>query len=313
MNAPALTADLAAGGRRVRRKRPPRRSWLDITLIVSALLHATALLLAIFLHAIPKLAPPEEPKGFDMVFDHGQAAPKAVPVPGRFVEMPNGERVAQTPSQPSPPVPPQPKIPDEKPAPQMNLLPPEYYLRQQPPPPPVEQSEPIPESTKEAKQQRRRERTAPPHNPFAHPTPWTFASRSSPAIPRGLHNSHSLDLSMGPMIEGGQVREAIPHIASAGADGDYLERLSEYVETHKYYPESAARVGEDGISIIRALIRRDGTVENVQLEQSSGSRTLDVAWLSLFRGQKLPPFPDDMKEQEKEFTLSMDYELLYRR
>ena len=126
----------------------------------------------------------------------------------------------------------------------------------------------------------------------------------------GLRNSRSMDLSMGPVIEGGQLRDAVPHVASAGADGDYMEALGEYVETHKFYPELAGRNGEQGTVVVRALIARDGTVKDVRLEQTSESRLLDVALISMFRGKHLPPFPEDMKEQEREFTISMTYEIV---
>jgi hypothetical protein len=36
-----------------------------------------------------------------------------------------------------------------------------------------------------------------------------------------------------------------------------------------------------------------------------------LALLSLFRDKHLPPFPDDMKENEHEFTISMTYEIVY--
>jgi TonB family protein len=136
-----------------------------------------------------------------------------------------------------------------------------------------------------------------------------FAARSARPT-RGLHNSHSYDLSMGPVIEGGELKDAVPHIASPGADGDYMQLLSDYVETHKYYPEQAGRNGEQGTATIKAVIARDGTVKDVHLEQSSESRMLDVALLSMFRAKHLPPFPDDMREKEREFTITMTYEIV---
>ena len=116
---------------------------------------------------------------------------------------------------------------------------------------------------------------------------------------------------MGPVIQGGQLRDAVPHIASAGADGDYMEMLSEYVETHKYYPEQAGRNGEQGTAVVKVLMARDGTVKDVRLEQSSESHMLDAALESMFRDKHLPPFPDDMREGQKEFTISMTYEIVY--
>jgi hypothetical protein len=37
-----------------------------------------------------------------------------------------------------------------------------------------------------------------------------------------------------------------------------------------------------------------------------------MAWISLFREKHLAPFPENMRENQRDFTLSMDYELIYR-
>jgi TonB family protein len=130
---------------------------------------------------------------------------------------------------------------------------------------------------------------------------------------RGLRNSKSLDLAMGPTISGGQMHDAVAHVSNPGASGDYLAEISAYVEQHKFYPSQAASNGEDGVATIEATISRDGRVTNVQLKQSSGSRWLDMAWESLFRDHRFSPFTDDMKGDKQNFTLTMDYELIYRR
>ena len=166
--------------------------------------------------------------------------------------------------------------------------------------------------TKAERRQRARTRTAPRASPFANPQQYSFESRPSASRPRGLRGSRSLNLSLGLTVRGGVLTDAVPHVASPGANGDYLELLNEYVETHKFYPEQARADNESGTSVIRATISRDGRVRDVQLVESSGSSWLDMAWLGLFRGQRLPPFPDDMKEAQRDFTMSMDYELIYR-
>jgi TonB family protein len=265
------------------------------------------MLLAIILLArhVPGAPPQPQPQqGVEMVFENGQKSPNAAPNPKRFVEIPRGELpgAQPTPQAPSPPpVPPSPE-------PQINLLPPEMRAL---PLPPVSQSEPVPlpAPSRTPRQEQRRPRASPQNNPFAHLSLPNFAA-TPPHPSRGLRNSRSVDLSMGPVIEGGELRDAVPHVASAGADGDYMERLGEYVETHKFYPEQAGRNGEQGTVVVRALIARDGTVKDVHLEETSESRMLDVALISMFRGKHLPPFPEDMKEKEREFTISMTYEIV---
>ena len=293
--------------------RPPRsgrdRGWLELVLLASALTHMLILAIVVFARRPPEIvAEVPNQQGFALVWDHGQRRPDAVPVPGRFLSMPNGER--------APNAAPAPQSREQKPQQQAMLQP-------QPQPQPQETQRPTPqvhenegESTPvpapHARREQHRPKTAQQVNPFAHPLNLSFSSVSRPASRNGLHGSKSLDLSMGLLIEGGQLKDAVPHVSSPGADGDYLELLSEYVETHKFYPERAASNGEDGVAVIRATIARDGTVTDVHLVESSGSRDLDLAWIGLFRNQRLAPFPDDMREKQRDFTLSMDYVLIYR-
>ena len=240
-----------------------------------------------------------------MVFEHGKQSPNAAPHPSRFVQIPKGETNGTTEQQATPPA--VPPAPQAQPAPEINLLPPEMIA---PPLPPVARAEPTPAPSRAQKQQTPRRRARPQTNPFTQTITPDFAQHM-PSHARGLHNSRSMDLSEGPVIEGGQLRDAVPHVSSAGADGDYMELLSAYVETHKFYPEQAGRNGEQGTAVIKVLMTRDGTVKDVHLEQSAESRLLDMALLSLFRDKHLPPFPDDMKESQHEFTISMTYEIVY--
>jgi TonB family protein len=293
--------------------RPPRSergaTWLEWVLLGSALAHA--LLLAIILFArrpqeVVAIVPDQQ--GFALIWDHGQRRPDAVPVPGRYLSMPNGERAPNSVRSR--------QTREQKPQQQAMLQPqtqPQPQETQRPTPQTHEnEGEIAPIPAPHALREQHRPRTSQQVNPFAHPLNLSFSSVSRPAMRNGLHGSKSLDLSMGLLIEGGQLKDAVPHVSSPGADGDYLELLSEYVETHKFYPESAAKNGEDGVAVIRATIMRDGTVKDVHLVESSGSRDLDIAWISLFRDQHLAPFPDDMREQQRDFTLSMDYVLIYR-
>ena len=91
------------------------------------------------------------------------------------------------------------------------------------------------------------------------------------------------------------------HVIGPGGRGDYMEALSEFVELHKYYPPSSARNGEEGESVLRVTIERDGTVKNMRLLSSSGSSMLDSAWEAVFRDNKLPPFPDDLPGNQQTF------------
>jgi protein TonB len=279
------------------------RSRLDAILLASLLVHA--LLLAIILlarHLSGRPSTPAQP-GYEIVFENGQQSPNAVPAPSRQVSIPNGETAPPQAAraQPAPPT----QTPAEQ-QPMVNLMPEEYAMQQ--PPPPQQEEEPLPQPRRVVP----RPRPSRSNNPFAGMPIYGAPSQAPQRVPRGLRGSRSLDLQLGLNVQGGQLREAVPHVSSPGADGDYLERLSDYVETHKFYPELAAANREAGVAVIKATILRDGTVRDVRLVESSGSRTLDMAWMGMFRNKRLPPFPDDMREDQREFTLSMDYEIIYR-
>ncbi len=272
------------------------RRRADWVLPASALLHALMISLVLLARVRETTAPPPETPGFAMLWDHGVQLPDAVPVPGARPSIPAGENARSL--QAATPVPP-PAAPKQEsqaaPAPEIAAKAPKV-------PQLAPGAGPLPRRAAQQRAQRA--------NPFAHATDLRFSQAPRSAAGGRLHGSRSMDLSMGLHVEGGQLRDAVPHVTSPGADGDYIERLSEYIEVHKFYPERAAANGEDGVAVLRATIARDGTVKDVELEQSSGSNDLDDAWLSLFRHKRLAPFPDDMNEAERTFEMSMDYILL---
>jgi TonB family protein len=301
-----MTNPLAAPRRPNWGRTSPARNGIELGAVTSVFVHGMVLAIILFAKHLPSRPPPPPPEeGVEMVFDHGQQSPHAAPHPKRFVQIPRGENTGTVEHPATPKTPP--PAPQAQRAPEVNLLPPEMIA---PPLPPVAHAEPTPSPSRAQKQQQQRRRAQPQTNPFAQMIMPNFAEHA-PSHARGLRNSRSMDLSEGPVIQGGQLRDAVPHIASPGADGDYMELLSEYVETHKFYPEQAGRNGEQGTAVVKVLMTRDGTVKDVRLEESSESRLLDLALLSLFRDKHLPPFPDDMKENEHEFTISMTYEIVY--
>jgi protein TonB len=194
--------------------------------------------------------------------------------------------------------------------PEINLIPPEY---RQPPQPPQEEAEPLPPPMERPHYARSPPSRSTDRNPFAHVMTYSFAPREQQEASGGLRNSRSLDLSAGPVIRGGHLRDSVAHVVGPGGEADYLALLSEFSETHKYYPEGAARNGEEGSATVRLTVRRDGTVEALDITSSSGSSLLDAAWLAVFRDNRLPAFTDDMPLPRETFSLTLNYELIYRR
>jgi protein TonB len=231
-----------------------------------------------------------------------------VPAPGRFLTIPKGAEV------PTPPLPSQqsqtPPPPQASPAPEVNLLPPE--LRMLAPPEPQPDVQATQQPMRAARRQHTRTRTAPNPSPFASPQEFSFASRPSAPVARGLRNSKSVDLSLGRPERGGASDYGMLHFTSPGASGSYAELLHEYVEEHKYYPEQAIENQEQGMPVISATLTRDGRVRNLRLVESSGSPSLDMAWFGLFRTMHLPPFPPEMTVPQLDFTYAIEYELIRR-
>ncbi len=156
--------------------------------------------------------------------------------------------------------------------------------------------------------------TARPHtstSPFSAPMDLSFASpdASRPARAR-RGSSSSVDLSLGPMVRNGTLR--IPY-ASAGIRGvspDYDAELQDWIQRHLYYPEDAARRGEDGTSSVHVVLDRSGQVRSVELTTSAGSDSLDDATSGMFRGATLPPVPPDMTGSHFDIDLTVHYILL---
>ena len=147
-------------------------------------------------------------------------------------------------------------------------------------------------------------------NPFAHVMPFDLSQHSSHQL-ASSSLGRGLDLSAGPVVEHGALHDSVRHVMGTHGMSDWGEELREFVEEHKYYPREAAENGEQGSAVVRMTVSRDGTVRKLTLISSSGSHLLDAAWMAVFRDNKLPPFNDDMPENEMTFSFELDYHLIY--
>lgn len=117
-------------------------------------------------------------------------------------------------------------------------------------------------------------------------------------------------MAMAPKLTGGSLQEAVAHLSAPGATADWEAEIREWVEEHKYYPAIAGENGEEGAATVRVTVSPDGTVRDVQLVDSAGSRWLDSAWQAVFRGNKVPPLPEDMGNKDYTFEFTMNYILI---
>lgn len=75
------------------------------------------------------------------------------------------------------------------------------------------------------------------------------------------------------------------------------------------YPEAAKRAGIHGKLIVTASIRSDGSLENVAIERSSGSRILDAAAIRIVEmSAPFPPFSEEMRKKVDIFEITRTWQ-----
>ncbi len=147
---------------------------------------------------------------------------------------------------------------------------------------------------------------APPARPRANPLAGfgiPLAGRwSLGAPPRGSQGG----------AERGPLRIAPPgtELSSADAPAGWLNALGEWIQRHDYYPREAAENGQQGDVTVAVVVDRTGRVLSVRLERRSGSPFLDMALLSVFRDQHVPPFPGGEGPPETTVHVTISYILV---
>lgn len=147
-------------------------------------------------------------------------------------------------------------------------------------------------------------------------------SLGTAAMPSAAHNpfrgTGAIDLSLGrtardsmgpvPRDTDTETGDIVVHGAHVGKDWEEL--LHEWWLRHGFYPEEAARKNESGTVAIHVHVHRDGRVDMVDLERTSGSQWLDLGAQATFRGAMLPPFPPSTPEDTADLDITIRYILL---
>jgi periplasmic protein TonB len=262
-----------------------RQGWHPWAWGAAILLHILALAILLYTREEPLPSPQEAPVGVSMVFEHGGQPQNEAP-PKSVQGLP---QQAQTPTAPPPP-PPQPQA-------QVNLGLPQNPLAVLPLPPPQPQAPPHPVQPLRPHM--------PPHyammlNGMSYGSPSPYA----PAAPS--HRAMNMDL---PETDAQAVMG--PELAVKGDIGaDWMSALNDWVNRHKYYPQQAAEQGQQGTAEIEFTVDRHGNVTGLRLLNSSGYQFLDLAWLGLFQGVQLPPFPPGTSSDHITVDATMQYELV---
>ncbi|EHH68074.1 hypothetical protein GMO_18410 [Gluconobacter morbifer G707] len=154
------------------------------------------------------------------------------------------------------------------------------------------------------------------NNPFAHPMDLSFGEAPSPYRRRRGRPAGSggpIDMSLGPLSMNGAINAPYQTRNSVrGVSEDYGSEIDQWIRRHMYYPEEAARAGEDGPSSVHVVLDRSGHVKAVRLTGQSGSYSLDAATTGMFQGAHLPPVPPDMKGDHFDIDVTINYILLHR-
>ncbi len=295
-----VEALLDAAGQPLAGRRRRLRDRFGGRLAGSGIVHGLVLVLLSVLFARQDGGKPQEQTPVDMVYEKpgssgmvGPSTPEPPASPPPAKPLPDLRPPAPLPPTEAPPV------PETEPLPELQV--PEPLPKPSPPP---QQRVPVrpqaPRST----------------SPLSHPMDLSFSQ--APAPPRARRGRASgsgapMDLSLGPLVRGGKL--LTPYASTStikGVSDDYGDEIGAWIRRHMYYPEDAARRGEDGPSHVHVVLDRQGRVKSIRLVDSSGSLALDDATQGMFRNAQLPPVPPDMSGNSFDVDLTIDYILLRR-
>jgi protein TonB len=254
---------------------------------------------------VPKPAPPKPPTPPLPQINLPPPPPPAPPAPMPPIPVPAPAPPTPVPPAPPPPaaVPPTPKVDNAQS--EMNLeLPPMPELAPLPLPLPP-----------------------PPLPPAPARPPQRLAQRSARARSSALGGGlvmNGLSFSGGGSPSGGMTRGLnldLPEAQQPGSQSDlsvqgdvganWIAELQQWIDQRKYYPEMAGELNQQGTVLIRFTVDRAGHVSRLTMVSPTGYALLDEAWLGLFRGADLPPFPPGTKADTVTITASMRFEIIH--
>ena len=296
-------ARLDAAGQPLARRTRLLRARIGRKLAGSGLIHALVLVLLSVMFAQQEGGKPQEQQAVDMLYDNqGSSGMTGPHSPEAGASPPAAEKLPDlTPPTPVPPTLTTPAVPEMPTLPELAL--PEPLPRPSPPTSATAAPRQVP--------LRQAPRSA---SPFANPMNLSFSQAPSHARTRAGRRSGSngpMDLSLGPLVQNGRLLTPYASTSSIkGVSSDYGDEIGAWIRRHMYYPEDAAKRGEDGPSHVHVVLDRQGRVKSVRLVDSSGSYSLDDATQGMFRNAQLPPVPPDMAGEHFDVDLTIDYILL---
>jgi protein TonB len=153
---------------------------------------------------------------------------------------------------------------------------------------------------------------------LAHPEPPTSDSSDASASPEPATSiaSHVTTPPAETSVPAASSATQIAALTSTGANrpvrADYgwlSEVILRRVEELKHYPAEARADRAEGKVVVKAVINEDGSVENVEIFQSSGSATLDRAAVDLMRSAAPFSLPHSLEKPHVTVKIPMNYRL----
>lgn len=251
-------------------------------------------------------------------------APKLVEPPAPATAPPEPRPPQAATAEPKPVLPTGPEAPVPAPAPKAAepAAPATAAPAARPQPQAASRPRPTPPPQAKAPQAKAEPRRAPPPAESALSAPMNFSfGGAGPTLPSARATGRkSNNPTLGPDIASlagapptdTNRPDASIKVTGAQVGTDWMTLLHAWWNQHGYYPEQAARAGEDGTVRIHVVVNRYGRVLGVEIIGRSGSQWLDMGALAVFRDAKLPPFPPSTPEPQADLELTIRY-LLVRR
>lgn len=172
--------------------------------------------------------------------------------------------------------------------------------------PPLTPPPPLPPQARPRQQAQQR----PAPGAFPPPIDLNYGPAATRVPAPRVGSSRAIDLSLGAPKPGPNKSEAFFDIRAANVGADWAQGLQTYWRRHRYYPQQAARNGEDGTVRIELVVNRQGRVISVEIKSRSGSPWLDMAAVGTWRNAQLAPLPFENTDPTITVPLTINYLLI---
>ena len=218
-------------------------------------------------------------------------------------------RLADLPPDPEPsefalpePAPPEPPRSLSRPRPTVRLADPDESSPVQLPPPVPVPDAPLPLPPQTARPSPRSQQA----QNFPAPIDLSFGPAGSGRPAPGSVASRALDLTARPS-KSVKARAARDGVSLSNGSDELAAAVHNWWLRHRYYPEQAGLAGVEGTVVLHMQLDRYGTVKDLEVYRSSGSKWLDLAAIGSFRGAKLAITPGSEGE-----SIALEATLDYR-